>query len=71
MKDIASLIKQANGCFSSCSDYSCVRIGVCTGEPHHALVEYHRKQAEKEKEDSEYRKFEKMMDRYTREKKGV
>lgn len=42
-KELKLLEQKADACFKSCSDYSCVRSGGCTGSAHHALSDFYWK----------------------------
>lgn len=69
-KTLKELIKDKKECYASCSDYSCVRSGGCTGDASYKLSEYYSIQRRKQEEDAKYKSFKALMDRYKKENAG-
>jgi hypothetical protein len=65
---LKQLIKEEEKCYSSCSDYSCVRSGCCTGYASHKLSDYHYDKQNNLKKEQEYQNFKILMNRYSKEK---
>jgi hypothetical protein len=68
-ENLAALQEAEKRCYASCSDYSCLRSGGCTGVPAQKLRDYWEQKKRILAEDAEYLKFKNLMDRYIRESK--
>ncbi len=52
-------------CYSSCSDYSCVRSGGCTGEAGYKVRELAYQQKREEDERVEFFRIKKLLEKYS------
>lgn len=50
--DVDKLQRTADKCYASCSDYSCVRSGYCTGFAGHAVDDARREERKQREQDA-------------------